>query len=322
MAEYREIQGAAVQSPASSTGTITGQIWYDNANGVFKLESFVPTSAFASGGTYPVTARQIAQATTSATSGFAFGGVNEVPGVGRTNTSNSYDGTTWTGAPTVPQGANHAGFGTPTAAVAAGSNAYPPIGTFDNAYSWNGTTWSNANPMNSYGRTNSGAFGTQTAGIVVGGEPANTTSREYDGTSFTAGPATNVTMSGGSSGAGSYASGAALAGNPSTQFEEWTGTAWTASTASPTQNAYGFSAGQDSDNFLSMGDLPGGSMLWNGTSWSTGAVLSTSRGSGAPNGGSTVSSALVIGGFTPGTNYNTTEEYTGAGPVTQTITTT
>jgi len=320
MAEYREIQGAAVQSLASSTGTITGQIWYDNANGVFKLESFVPTSVFASGGTYPVTGRQVAQATTSATSGFAFGGVNAQPGAGRTNASNTYDGTTWTGAPTVPQAANHAGFGTPTAAVAAGSNSYPPIGTFDNAYSWDGSTWTTANPMNSYGRTNSGAFGTQTAGIVVGGEPAQTTSREYDGTSFTAGPATNVTMSGGSSGAGSYASGAALAGNPSTQFEEWTGTAWTASTASPTQNAYGFSAGQDSDNFLSMGNLPGGSMLWNGTSWSTDAVLSTVRASGAPVGGSTVSSALVVAGNDP-TNTNLTEEYTGSGPVTQTITT-
>jgi hypothetical protein len=174
--------------------------------------------------------------------------------------------------------------------------------------------------MNSYERTNSGAFGTQTAGIVVGGEPAQTTSREYDGTSFTAGPATNVSMSGGSSGAGSAASGAALAGNPSTQFEEWTGTAWTASTASPTQNAYGFAAGQDSDNFISMGNLPGGSMLWNGSSWSTDAVLSTSRGSGAPNSGSTVSSALVVAGNDP-SNTNLTEEYIGAGPTTKTITT-
>ena len=244
-----------------------------------------------------------------------------MPGAGRTNASNTYDGTTWTGAPTVPVGANHAGFGTPTAAIAAGSNAYPPIGTFDNAYSWDGSTWTAANPMNSYNRTNSGAFGTQTAGIVVGGEPANTTTREYDGTSFTAGPLTNVSMSGGTSAAGGTSTGAALAGNPSTQFEEWTGLAWTTSTASPTQNAYGFAAGQDSDNFISMGNLPGGSMLWNGSSWSTDAVLSTSRGSGAPNNGSTVSSALVVGGFTPGTNYNTTEEYTGGGATTKTITT-
>ena len=32
MAEYREIQGAAIQSLASSTGTLTGQIWYDTTN--------------------------------------------------------------------------------------------------------------------------------------------------------------------------------------------------------------------------------------------------------------------------------------------------
>jgi hypothetical protein len=41
MTEYREIQGAAVQSLASSTGTIEGQIWYDNVNGAFKLEALL-----------------------------------------------------------------------------------------------------------------------------------------------------------------------------------------------------------------------------------------------------------------------------------------
>ena len=320
MATYYDIFGQKVQYLSSDPSDVQiGQVWYNSTSNTAKVQG-LGTASFASGGTYPVTGRQIAQATTSATSGFAFGGVNAQPGAGRTNESNTYDGTTWTGAPTVPQGANHAGFGTPGAAVAAGSNAHPSIGTLDGAYSWDGSTWTAANPMNSYERTNSGAFGTQTAGIVVGGEPAQTTSREYDGTSFTAGPATNVSMSGGSSGAGSAASGAALAGNPSTQFEEWTGTAWTASTASPTQNAYGFAAGQDSDNFISMGNLPGGSMLWNGSSWSTDAVLSTSRGSGAPNSGSTVSSALVVAGNDP-SNTNLTEEYTGAGAITKTITT-
>ena len=320
MATYYDIFGQKVQYLSSDPSDVQiGQVWYNSTSNTAKVQG-LGTASFATGGTYPVTARQIAQATTSATNGFAFGGVNAVPGAGRTNESNTYDGTTWTGAPTVPVGANHAGFGTPTAAIAAGSNANPPIGTFDGAYSWDGSTWTAANPMNSYERTNSGAFGTQTAGIVVGGEPAQTTSREYDGTSFTAGPATNVSMSGGSSGAGSAASGAALAGNPSTQFEEWTGTAWTASTASPTQNAYGFAAGQDSDNFISMGNLPGGSMVWNGSAWSTDAVLSTSRGSGAPNSGSTVSSALVVAGNDP-SNTNLTEEYIGAGPTTKTITT-
>jgi hypothetical protein len=323
VATYYDIFGQKVQYLSSDPSDVQkGQVWYNSTSNTAKFQGFVAAGSFATGGTYPVTARQIAQATTSATNGFAFGGVNAVPGAGRTNASNTYDGTTWTGAPTVPVGANHAGFGTPTAAIAAGSNANPPIGTFDGAYSWDGSTWTAANPMNSYERTNSGAFGTQTAGIVVGGEPAQTTTREYDGTSFTAGPATNVSMSGGTSAAGGTSTGAALAGNPSTQFEEWTGTAWTASTASPTQNAYGFAAGQDSDNFISMGNLPGGSMVWNGSAWSTDAVLSTSRGSGAPNSGSTVSSALVVGGYPDGgSNSNKTEEYTGGGPTTKTITT-
>ncbi len=36
MATYKEIQGAAVQALASSTGTLVGQIWYDTANNLFK----------------------------------------------------------------------------------------------------------------------------------------------------------------------------------------------------------------------------------------------------------------------------------------------
>ena len=39
MAEYREIQGTAVQSLANNTGTIEGQIWYDTTNNKFKVES-------------------------------------------------------------------------------------------------------------------------------------------------------------------------------------------------------------------------------------------------------------------------------------------
>ena len=186
MVTYYDIFGQKVQYLSSDPSDLQiGQVWYNSTSNTAKFQGFVAAGSFATGGTYPVTGRQIAQATTNATNGLAFGGVNAQPGAGRTNASNSYDGTTWTATPSVPQGANHAGFGTPTAAIAAGSNAYPPIGTFDNAYSWNGSTWSSANPMNSYNRTNSGSFGTQTAGLVVGGEPANTTTREYDGTSFT-----------------------------------------------------------------------------------------------------------------------------------------
>ena len=62
------------------------------------------------------------------------------------------------------------------------------------------------------------------------------------------------------------------------------------------------------------------SQSYNGSSWSTSATLSTIRGSGAPVGGATVSSALVVAGNDP-TNTNKTEEFTGAGPTTKTITT-
>ncbi len=37
MAEYREIQGVAVETKTGSTGTIEGQVYYDSTTGSFKL---------------------------------------------------------------------------------------------------------------------------------------------------------------------------------------------------------------------------------------------------------------------------------------------
>ena len=322
MATYHDIKGQKVQYLSSDPSNLTeGQVWYNSTSNTAKVRGY-GTAAFAAGGTYPFPGRQIGQATTSSTNGLGFGGVTSVPGAGRSTESNKYDGTSWTATPATPAGTTGAGFGIPTAAIFTGSNPGP----FDGAYSWNDVAWSTINPMASYNRTNQGAFGTQTAGIVAGGEPAQNTTREFDGTCFTAGPLTNLLMGGGCSGAGGTSTGAVLSANNATPaspsgFEEWTGTAWTSSTNSPTTNAYGYAAGEDQDNFLAMGSLPGGSMLWDGSSWATTAALSTSRGSGAPNSGTSVSSALVVGGSTPGVNYDTTEEWTGAGAATQTITT-
>jgi hypothetical protein len=40
MTTYKEVNGTAVQSLANNTGTIKGQIWYDTANNLFKLEGY------------------------------------------------------------------------------------------------------------------------------------------------------------------------------------------------------------------------------------------------------------------------------------------
>ena len=37
MAEYREIEGQAVQNRSGSTGTVEGQVYYDTATNTFKL---------------------------------------------------------------------------------------------------------------------------------------------------------------------------------------------------------------------------------------------------------------------------------------------
>ena len=83
MAEYREIQGAAVQSLASNTGTIEGQIWYDNVNGVFKLEAVTTSGTWATGGNLPTATNNIGSFG-SQTAALAFNG--EIPGAGGNTT--------------------------------------------------------------------------------------------------------------------------------------------------------------------------------------------------------------------------------------------
>ena len=50
MATYKEIQGTAVQSLTSSTGTEQGQIWYSTPAGNLKLQGYISTASWATGG--------------------------------------------------------------------------------------------------------------------------------------------------------------------------------------------------------------------------------------------------------------------------------
>ena len=52
MADYRGIQGVAVQSRTSSTGLLEGEIWYDSSAGKFKLQG-LSVAAWATSGALP-----------------------------------------------------------------------------------------------------------------------------------------------------------------------------------------------------------------------------------------------------------------------------
>jgi hypothetical protein len=127
MSEYRGIYGAAVKSQSSSTGTIEGQIWYDDSIAAFKIQAFNP-GTWSTGGTMP-SARKANKGCGTQTASISLGGNTPSGPPYSTNTTFEYDGSSWTsggalGAVVESMGA----FGIQTAAVAfgGGNSAGPP----------------------------------------------------------------------------------------------------------------------------------------------------------------------------------------------------
>ena len=97
------------------------------------------------------------------------------------------------------------------------------------------------------------------------------------------------------------------------------GTSWTAiaSLNTPVQNQGGFGT---TSLALSAGGSPpvtGATELYDGSTWSSDATMNTAR--SQVYGSGSVSAGLLAGGFTASPS-TAVEEYTGAGPVTKTIT--
>ena len=329
MAEYREIKGAAVQSLASSTGTIEGQIWYDNANSAFKLQAFLPDSVATSGNVN--TARTQLGGVGTATAGVIYGG--ESPAL--TGATENYDGTSWTNSGSCPATKSdmHSS-GTQTAALWGGGSP-----SSSGSFEYNGSTWTAGGNMTFSGRDfYSGSAGILTAALQIGGfiNPGNysTTMQQYDGTSwanipqtYPSGPQTNNIATTGIQTACISAGGSP----PSDELNsnEWDGSTWTATNNLSTGIRSSVAAGTvSSSNLISGHQPPAGSLYattiqtWDGTCWSQSpATLSTGRSQSA--GGGTASSAFVAAGADGTPDYtNTTEVFTAAALGTATITTT
>ena len=334
MAEYREIQGAAVQSLASNTGTIEGQIWYDNVNGAFKLQSVTTAGAWATGGNLS-TGRNISDSFGTKTAGAYVGGQPSTPYY---NLVEEYDGTSWTAGTVYPQNKTSGGTaGTLTAGLVAGGNV-PPFTTTANQY--DGTTWTGTGPLPT-AADNIGPCGADTISDVImalgripsTGNSGNNTTATYNGATFSSGPNINTArMFGVGSGAGTGTAGLIMGGfidpspNAMTNCEEYNGSSW--STVNPLNTVSGLNSGFGTQTSAIMQvNSPGpgnrtGIERYDGTSWTTVAALPI-----GPNGGyasSTGSSASAGGWFSGlGASLNGTNEWTDAGsPETQTITTT
>ena len=336
MSEYREIQGAAVQSLASNTGTIEGQIWYDNVNGAFKLEAATTTAAWSSGGNLNNNSQGRAGFGTQ-TAAVAGPGVG--PGGGIATTEN-YDGSAWTnGASSTrsPTDLNRyiAGAGTPTAGAIA-SGGYPGTMTAQTE-EYDGATWTSGGTMSTAVRNYVFDGATITSSLVTGGNSvpypgtstAQTNTEEYNGTSWTSGGAMNTgrrTHAGSSIGSetASLVTGGttpALTSNT----EEYNGSTWSEVNNQPVAYAYQGYAGTQTDCLIFNGypGAGGTTLNYDGTSWTTNpASLALARLNYNNNAG-TASAAIVFGGEGPAGTVTTTEEFLGVGaPITQTITTT
>jgi hypothetical protein len=320
MTTYKEIFGKYVKNYSSDPSSdIEGQIWYNSTSGTFKSQVLV-AAAWASGGNINTTRRNLAGFGTQ-TAGVIAGGF--VPP--SSTATEKYDGTTWTTSGSLPTAKESTlgGAGTQTAGIVAGGSG-PDNGPAYSAstFEFNGSTWSPGGNLNQGGLSRR-MVGTQTAtlgtgGYIGGGNFTNAT-EEYDGTNWTTGgnfPGTPNTYQ---HGAGTQTAAVnSVPSGPTLGTFYYDGTSWTQASASgPPSGAFTGSGHQGSQTaFSTFGPTSTG--LWNGTSWTTSANLSTSRSGGGDAGNST--SALYAAGYT-GANTNVTEEFTGDTLTTKTITT-
>ncbi len=250
-------------------------------------------------------------------------------GVGPSATE-EYDGTNWTaGGALNTTRENLAGFGTQTAAAAAGGN--PPPGTYSNAVEeYNGTSWTTVTVLPAI-RQSAGAAGTQTQGIIFGGElpGATATAFTYDGTNWTAAPSMGTAgFSGEPAGSGTEALAANFRAPPgvnrNTEEYNFSATVITAGAFSSLPNLNTARWGAGGAGTKSAGIVFGGrnppvgldlalSEEYNGSSWSEGPDLNTAtRVCGRGTGTSTA--ALKHGGHSgsPSTSNKTAEEWNGS----------
>ena len=164
------------------------------------------------------------------TAALAIGGYVREPGA--TNKVESYNGSSWSVAPTLNTALyGRAASGTTSAALAGGGQTGSQSNVTEE---YNGSSWSTVNAR-PYAAGSAMASGTQTAALNYGGNPGSpqTTTVSYDGTNWSAetAMATGRAMGGGSP---SGTSGSALAstGTSSTATEEFTAPSGTANISS------------------------------------------------------------------------------------------
>ena len=280
MATYKEIQGFTNINTSSDPTSDTGQVWYNTTSN--EIKSYVlTTEGWASIPTLnaPRTNLAVGGAGDS-TAGLAYGGWPS----GESNKTEEFNGTSWTTQNTM--GTNlyrRGGFGTQTAAVAAGG------GMSTDCEEYNGTSWTGINAA-PYSGTRIIGWGLETAGgIAGGGTPSGSLSNhgQYDGTNWTSAPSMPGAMnyaSGFGVQTAAYVGGAQV-GSPTPTGFEWDGTNWTAAGSLPGSAGYN-RAGSGiipAGMYFSEGPGPSGArdLKYNGTAFSAGESMPYNYATGA-----------------------------------------
>ena len=339
MATYKEIFGKKIQSLASDLPAAqgAGQIWYNETSDTFK-SSVLVAGTWASGGTVPQTIQGGGSGGTQ-TAAWIAGGL-QYPGDTK-NKSWTYNGSSWTAAPNIPNNYFIGGSTGPDAAglLFDGIGSYGP-GTA--TYEWDGSAWTAGGTLPAVGPGGSQAncgTGTQTAALSIGGigdPPPARSDRvmDYNGASWTTGTSVPTGMGGTAGdgpetatwiGGGTGTPGGAT--NQPTNSFEFNGTGWTASGSLGTGLPQGVPAqgwGPQTAGIIGGGTSSGPTativQLYDGATWSTGASMSTPRINGAMSSQSAgTQTGFVAGGAPP--IHDETEEFTAAAVGVKTITT-
>jgi hypothetical protein len=314
----REWGGSAGNSSNAlySSGRTSTPVQVSNTEEYNKSINVITAAAWSSGGNMNTSRRAISGGAGTATAGMSVGGYNTA----QINSTEEYDGSTWTNSGNYPSSLYYlAHGGTQTAAWAAGGG--DPVITTGNNY--DGSTWTASGSLPA-ARKMQGRAGTQTAGVFWSGNDSGNastnTTDEYDGSTWTSGNTMNKHHGSGHSSGGSQTAAVAVGGtnDPNSyelvdDSEFYDGTSWTTGPLSTVevQSNGGLNQSSNSTGIAIGGYLgPPGTTnavaIYDGSVWSTGAYFPTNI---QQQGGFGDLTAGVVNGGNDGAHRNETVEY-------------
>tara|TARA_B100000424_G_C22938490_1_gene499368 strand:+ start:1136 stop:3010 length:1875 start_codon:yes stop_codon:yes gene_type:complete len=275
------------------------------------------------------TARQGAAGDGTQTAAFAAGGSD---GSGNPSAvAETWDGSSWTNLPSINTTRRFlSGSGSPSAAVVFGGEVTPsgPDATRKATEEYDGSSWTTVNSMNSGAGTHGSSGGSQTDVISFAGRRGSTVdnAENYNGTTWSASPATlalarSMTSGLGSGTAALCATGETQPGPYTNVSEEYnksvnviTAGAWASATAMNTgRGRFGASGGKDSALAAGGYTVPSNTSnteKYDGTSWTESGNLPVAKNSFPLIGSQTAS--IACGGYTPPTYSNASDIFDGS----------